>query len=134
MILLKLIKCRTIFRGKATGKALVSNTSLSFFGGVDPNTGLIIDRNHPLFNKSIKDKVLIFTTGKGSTVGSYILLQLAKNKKAPVAIVCKEAEPIVAVGAIIAEIPMLDKPEIFDFKDNQKITVDGFNSALIIED
>lgn len=134
MILLKLIKCRTIFRGKATGKALVSNTSLSFFGGVDPNTGLIIDRNHPLFNKSIKDKVLIFTTGKGSTVGSYILLQLAKNKKAPVAIVCKEAEPIVAVGAIIAEIPMLDKPEIFDFKDNQKITVDGFNSTLIIED
>lgn len=129
-----MIKCRTIFRGKATGKALVSNTSLSFFGGVDPNTGLIIDRNHPLFNKSIKDKVLIFTTGKGSTVGSYILLQLAKNKKAPVAIVCKEAEPIVAVGAIIAEIPMLDKPEIFDFKDNQKITVDGFNSALIIED
>lgn len=132
--MLKLIKCRTIFRGKATGKALVSNTSLSFFGGVDPNTGLIIDRNHPLFNKSIKDKVLIFTTGKGSTVGSYILLQLAKNKKAPVAIVCKEAEPIVAVGAIIAEIPMLDKPEIFDFKDNQKITVDGFNSTLIIED
>ena len=134
MILLKLIKCRTIFRGKSTGKALVSNTSLSFFGGVDPNTGIIIDRNHPLFNKSIKDKVLIFTTGKGSTVGSYILLQLAKNKKAPVAIVCKEAEPIVAVGAIIAEIPMLDKPEIFDFKDNQKITVDGFNSAIIIED
>lgn len=132
--MLKMIKCRTIFRGKATGKALVSNTSISFFGGVDPNTGLIIDKNHPLFNKSITNKVLIFTTGKGSTVGSYILLQLAKNKKAPVAIVCKEAEPIVAVGAIIAEIPMLDKPEIFNFKDNQKITVDGFNNALIIED
>lgn len=128
-----MIKCRTIFQGKATGKALVSDSSISFFGGVDPDTGLIIEKNHPLFNKSIKDKILIFPTGKGSTVGSYILLQLAKNNKAPSAIICKEAEPIVAVGAIIAEIPMVDKPEVFDFKDNQQITVDGYNNAIIID-
>ncbi len=129
-----MIKCRTIFRGKVTGKALVSNVSISFFGGVDPNTGLIIEKNHPLFNKSVKNKILIFTTGKGSTVGSYILLQLAKNKKAPSAIICKEAEPIVAVGAIIAEIPMVDKPEVFEFKDNQQITVDGYNNLIILHD
>jgi len=129
-----MIKCRTIFRGKVTGKALVSNVSISFFGGVDPNTGLIIEKNHPLFNKSVKNKILIFTTGKGSTVGSYILLQLAKNKKAPFAIICKEAEPIVAVGAIIAEIPMVDKPEVFEFKDNQQITVDGYNNLIILHD
>ena len=129
-----MIKCRTIFRGKVTGKALVSNVSISFFGGVNPNTGLIIEKNHPLFNKSVKNKILIFTTGKGSTVGSYILLQLAKNKKAPSAIICKEAEPIVAVGAIIAEIPMVDKPEVFEFKDNQQITVDGYNNLIILHD
>lgn len=128
-----MIKCRTIFRGKATGKALVSNVPISFFGGVDPNTGVVIEQGHPLFKKSIKDKVLIFTTGKGSTVGSYVLLQLVKNGKAPAAIICKEAEAIVAVGAIIAEIPMVDMPESFDFKNEQIITVDGFNDAIVVE-
>ena len=128
-----MIRCRTIFRGKGTGKALVSNVPISFFGGIDPNTGIVIERGHPLFGKSIKGKVLIFPSGKGSTVGSYVLLQLSKNKKAPAAIVCKEAEAIVAVGAIIGEIPMIDKPDVFDFTDGQLITVDGFNDAVVID-
>ena len=130
---MKMIKCRTIFQGKGTGKALVSNVPISFFGGVDPNTGVIIERGHPLFGKSIKGKVLIFSTGKGSTVGSYILLQLSKNGKAPAAIVCKEAEAIVAVGAIMGEIPMVDNPDVFDFTNDQLITVDGFNDAIVID-
>ena len=130
---MKMIKCRTIFQGKGTGKALVSNVPISFFGGVDPNTGVIIERGHPLFGKSIKGKVLIFPTGKGSTVGSYILLQLSKNGKSPAAIVCKEAEAIVAVGAIIGEIPMVDNPDVFDFTNGQQITVDGFNDAIVID-
>jgi len=128
-----MIKCRTIFQGIGTGKALVSNVSISFFGGVDPKTGIVMERNHPLFGKSIKGKVLIFPTGKGSTVGSYILLQLSKNGKAPAAIICKEAEAIVAVGAIIGEIPMVDNPDVFDFTNGQLITVDGFNGAIVID-
>jgi|TARA_B100001971_G_scaffold193437_1_gene198575 predicted aconitase with swiveling domain len=128
-----MIRCRTIFQGKGTGKALVSNASISFFGGIDPNTGVVVERDHPLFGKSIKGKVLIFPTGKGSTVGSYILLQLSKNGKAPAAIVCKEAEAIVAVGAIMGEIPMVDNPDVFDFTNDQLITVDGFNDAIVID-
>ena len=128
-----MIKCRTIFQGKGIGKALVSHIPISFFGGVDPNTGVVVERGHPLFGKSIKGKVLIFPTGKGSTVGSYILLQLSKNGKAPAAIVCKEAEAIVAVGAIIGEIPMVDNPDVFDFTNGQQITVDGFNDAIVID-
>ncbi len=128
-----MIKSRTIFQGKGTGKALVSNEPISFFGGVDPNTGVVVERGHPLFGKSIKGKVLIFPTGKGSTVGSYILLQLSKNGKAPAAIICKEAEAIVAVGAIIGEIPMVDNPDVFDFTNGQLITVDGFNNAIVID-
>ena len=128
-----MIRCRTIFQGKGTGKALVSNASISFFGGIDPNTGVVVERDHPLFGKSIKGKVLIFPTGKGSTVGSYILLQLSKNGKAPAAIVCKEAEAIVAVGAIMGEIPMVDNPDVFDFTNDQLITVDGFNGAIVID-
>ncbi|MFQ6134287.1 MAG: DUF126 domain-containing protein [Nitrososphaerales archaeon] len=129
-----MIRCRTISRGTATGEALVSNASISFFGGVDPKTGIMIERRHPLFDKSIGGKVLVFTTGKGSTVGSYVLYQLAKNDMAPVAMICREAEPIVAVGAIMAGIPMVDKPEVFDFKDGQRITVDGYNGAITVED
>lgn len=134
MVALKTIKCRTISKGKATGEAVVSNASISFFGGVDPKTGVVIERGHPLFNRSIKGKVLIFTRGKGSTVGSYVLYQLSKNEKAPVAMICKEAEPIVAVGAIMSDIPMVDKPEVFDFTDGQHITVDGYNGVVIVED
>ncbi len=131
---MRTVRCRAIYKGRATGKALVSNEPVSFFGGVDPNTGVVIARGHPLFKRSVAGKVLIFTTGKGSTVGSYVLYQLAVNGKAPAAIVCKEAEPIVAVGAIMAGIPMVDKPETFDFKDDQRVTVDGDNAAVIIED
>ncbi len=119
------IKCRRISRGVAEGYALVSEEPISFFGGVDPQTGHIIERIHPLHSRCIAGKILVFPTGKGSTVGSYILYQLAKNKKAPKGIICKEAEPIVAVGAIISDIPMVDKPEFFEFRNEQKIMVDG---------
>jgi len=132
-LILKAIRCRAIFKGRASGDALVSKESISFFGGVDPNTGKVISRGHDLFNKSITGKVLIFTTGKGSTVGSYTLYQLSENNKAPAAIICKEAEPIVAVGAIMGNIPMVDRPEIFNFKNGQKITVDSDNSSIILE-
>ncbi len=133
LMILKVIRCRIISKGKATGAALVSDASISFFGGVDPNTGIVVERGHPLFEKSIKDKVLIFSRSKGSTVGSYILYQLAENNKAPVALICQEAEPIVAIGAIMAGIPMVDKPEVFNFKDDQQITVDGYNGMIIME-
>jgi predicted aconitase with swiveling domain len=73
--------------------------------------------------------------GKGSTVGSYVLYQLARTGKAPKGIICKEAEPIVAVGAIIAGIPLVDKPESFNFKDNQRIRIDGDRGEVeIIEE
>ncbi|MFQ5711537.1 MAG: DUF126 domain-containing protein [Candidatus Geothermarchaeales archaeon] len=119
------VKCRRISRGVAEGVALVSDEPMSFFGGVDPGTGLVIDRNHQLFERCVADKILVFPTGKGSTVGSYVLYQLAKNGKAPRGMICREAEPIIAVGAIIAGIPMVDRPEVFDFKDGQRIKVDG---------
>ncbi len=130
----KIIQSRIISRGKAAGEALVSDASISFFGGVDPKSGVVIDRKHPLYDRSIEGKVLIFTTGKGSTVGSYVLYQLAHNEKAPVAMICREAEPIVAVGAIMAGIPMVDKPETFDFKTGQKITVDGHTGVITVEE
>jgi predicted aconitase with swiveling domain len=103
------LKCRIISRGQAKGQALVSSHPISFLGGVDPLTGLVIDSKHELNGKNIKDKILIIPGGKGSTVGSYVIFQMAKSKTAPKAIVCLKAEPIIATGAIMAEIPMVDQ-------------------------
>jgi len=104
-------KGRIISRGIAEGEIVVSSEGISFYGGVDPESGMISEKGHPLEGKSISGKILVFPQGKGSTVGSYALYRLKKNGKAPVAIINKECEPIVAVGAIISEIPMLDKLE-----------------------
>ena len=105
------IKCRTISKGKATGELIVSTEPLSFLGGVNPNTGEIIDPNHELKGRFIKDKILFIPGGKGSTVGSYVIFQMKKNNVAPSAIICLNAEPIIATGAIMSDIPMVDSPE-----------------------
>jgi len=121
------IKGRAISNGKAEGEALVSRESISFLGEVDTKTGMVINPKHPLFNKCIAGKVLVFPRGRGSTVGSYAMYQLKKNGKAPKAIINEEAEVIVAVGAIISEIPMVDKLEkgFKLIKNGSKVVVDG---------
>ena len=66
-----------------------------------------------------------FPTGKGSTVGSYVLYQLAAAGLAPVAIINAESEPIVAVGAIIGDIPMVDRVPIETIRTGDRVRVDG---------
>jgi hypothetical protein len=107
----KIIKCRKISKGYAKGEVILTKEPLSFLGGVNPDEGIVIDSKHELYGRNIGGKVLVIPSGKGSTVGSYVLYQMAKNKTAPLAIVALEAEPIIATGAIMAGIPMVDKPE-----------------------
>ena len=107
----KKIPCRSISRGVAQGRVLISHDAISFLGNVDPKTGVIVEKKHDLYGKSIKDRVLVFPHGKGSTVGSYVLYQLSKNNVGPSAIINIESEPIVAVGAIISGIPLVDRME-----------------------
>ncbi|NYT18507.1 MAG: DUF126 domain-containing protein [Methanobacteriales archaeon] len=106
------IKCRRISRGKVEGRVIVTKEPLSFLGGVDPTTGRVIDQDHELFQQDLKSKILVIPSGKGSTVGSYVIYQMAKNQTAPRGIVALEAEPIIATGAIMAGVPMVDHPEI----------------------
>ena len=127
------IKARPISRGKAVGKAMVSAEPISFLGGVDPKTGIVREKGHPLKGRSVADKILVFPRGKGSTVGSYVLLGMKKNGVAPAAIVNLEAETIIAVGAIISEIPMVDKPDgnvLELLKDGMDVTVDAENGKI----
>ncbi len=100
---------RTIYPGHVIGTALVSKMGISFYGGVDPETGIVTEAGHDLEGQSIAGRILVFPRGKGSTVGSYILYRLKKNGHAPVAIINAECETITAVGCIIAEIPCMDQ-------------------------
>ena len=126
------LKGRKIVGGRARGIALVSKKPLSFLGGVDPETGVVIDAESDIRGESIKDKILVFPRGKGSTVGSYVIYQLKKNGVAPRAIIVGEAGTIVATGAIIAEIPMVDKIDISKIKTGQVLEVNADQGEVII--
>ena len=126
---------RKIYAGQATGEALVSSMGISFFGGVDPESGMVVERDHELEGQSIAGKVLVFPTGKGSTVGSYTLYRLKRAGKAPAAIINSECETITAVGCIIAEIPCIDQVPINELRSGQWIKVDGERGTVtILED
>jgi len=128
------LKGRKISGGKARGIALVSRKSLSFLGGVEPETGVIKDTESDIKGESIRGKILVFPRGKGSTVGSYVIYQLKKNGVAPAAIVVEEAETIVATGAIIAGIPMVDKVDIGKIKTGQFVEVDADKGEINVEE
>lgn len=119
------LKGRVIRFGKAEGEALTSTQPISFYGGVDPYTGRITEKGHELEGEKITGKILIFPYGKGSTVGSYILLRLKKRGLAPKAIINKRCEPIIAVGAIIADIPTVDMVETSLINTGDHVVVDG---------
>ena len=117
---------RGISRGIGTGELLVSPEPISFLSGVNPKTGIVVERGHPL--EGIDRRAgAIFSVGKGSTVGSYVIYALRQNGLAPAAIINTEAEPIIAVGAIIAEIPMIDRlpPEFSHLPPGTRVTVNG---------
>jgi len=116
---------RKIYQGTAKGEALVTSMGISFFGGVNPDTGVVVERGHELEGQSIGGKVLVFPSGKGSTVGSYTLYRLKMNGLAPAAIVNAECETITAVGCIIAEIPCVDHIPIEQLTTSALLVVDG---------
>lgn len=116
---------RVIKAGGAEGPALVSHEPIGFLGGVDGATGIVTERGHPLEGQNVAGTVLVFPTGKGSTVGSYVLYELATNGLAPAAIINAESEPIVAVGAIISDIPMVDRVPIEEIGMGDWVRVDG---------
>jgi predicted aconitase with swiveling domain len=121
---MKRMQGRTIKAGRGEGTALVSLASVGFLGGVDPDTGLVIEKGHPLEGRSISGHVLVFPTGKGSTVGSYTIYRLARNGLGPAAIVNAQSEAIVAVGAIISDIPMVDRVDIAQIRDGDHVVVE----------
>jgi predicted aconitase with swiveling domain len=119
------LKGRIISRGIAEGEALTTSQPISFYGGVDPETSEILEKGHELQGQLIKGKILVFPTGKGSTVGSYTLYRLKKGGVAPAGIINRECETVVAVGAIISEIPCVDEVDISKIETGDIVRLDN---------
>jgi len=121
------IKCHRVASGRASGPALVTGQAISFLGNVNPETGVVVDPAHELLGECIAGKVLIFPGGKGSTVGSYVIYQLKKRGLAPAAMINLASEPIVAVGAIISGIPLVDRvgEDVLRIKSGIMVEVDA---------
>ena len=96
------MNCQAIIPGVASGAVLATDEGLSFWGGVDPLTGIVIDAHHPLCGQSISGRVLVMPTTRGSCSGSGVMLDLALNGLAPAAFVFREPEDVVTLGALIA--------------------------------
>ena len=130
-----IITGRSISGGKGSGRLLVSPEPISFLSGVDPETGMVVEKGHPLEGTSVAGTVLAFPYGKGSTVGSYVIYALSRNGHAPAAIVNTEAESIIATGAIIGNIPMIDRPDVSldRLKTGTRVSVDGDCGTMVYE-
>lgn len=98
---------RVIVRGRAVGTVALSPEPINFLGAVDKGTGVVRDRGHPLFGRSVAGTVLAFPRGSGSSVGAYTIYSLGRCGAAPAAMVCREADLTVASGCAVAGIPLV---------------------------
>ena len=130
------IKGRSVVRGRAAGEALVADATLSFWGEVDAVTGRIIAVGHPLEGESLRDRVLVIRSTKGSS-GTPMILNLAKLEgNAPVAFVNVEVDGLAALGCIVNEIPMmtdLDRDPFSAIKTGDHVTVDADGGRIVVE-
>lgn len=124
------MKGRGLSSGVGEGELLVSEDDLSFLGGVDPETGEVVEEGHDLEGESVAGRVLAFPRGKGSTVGSYVMYALRKNGVAPAAIVNEEAETIITAGAIMSDIPLVDGVDLSGLEEGEVLRVDGSSGEI----
>jgi len=128
------IPARRIAPGRAEGVALVHPAPFSFVGGVDLGTGRLLDPASDGPGERVRDRVLAFPHGKGSTVGSYVIYGLAKRGIGPAAIVNERAEAIVAVGAILGGLPMVDGVDVQGLRPGDRVVVDADADEVLLPD
>ena len=122
------MKGRVINGGNASGEALVLDVPFSFIGDFDPETGKLTILNHPLFGKSLANKILVCPTGKGGTIAPFIAYQAKKKGNAPAGILCRKVEPILCESALAIDIPILDslsKDPVEHIKTGQFISIEN---------
>jgi predicted aconitase with swiveling domain len=122
---------KPVVAGSAEGRALVSNEPLSFWGGLCPETGEIIDRRHEQSGAVVTGRVFVFPSGKGSSTASAVLLEAIRTGVAPVAVINLKVDPILALGSIVADemygqampIVVLAEKDFFTIKQDDYITI-----------
>jgi len=119
--------------GKVQGVVLKSDKPINFLGTVDKKTGIISDKNHDLFEKSIKDTILVFPSGVGSSVGAYTIYSIKSNNTAPLAMICQKADLTVVTGCALTNIPLIiiSDEEFSSIKNGMKISLDTDSSNPI---
>ena len=123
---------KILVSGKVEGTVLKSEKPINFLGTVDKKTGIISDQNHDLYQKSLKDTVLVFPSGVGSSVGAYTIYSIKSNESAPLAMICKKADLTVATGCALANIPLItiSDEEFSSIKNEMKISFDTDSNQI----
>ncbi len=124
------LKGKGVVEGHCVGEALVSSMPISFLGGVDPRTGVVVEKGHDLEGQCVAGRVLCFPHGKGSTVGSYVLLALRRRGLAPLGIVNQLPDPIVVVGAVLAKVPMVVGVDVAELRTGDLLELDGASGEV----
>jgi len=120
---------KILVQGKIQGTVLKSQYPINFLGTVDKKTGIISDKNHELYHKSIKNSILVFPSGVGSSVGAYTIYSIKSNNTAPLAMICQKADLTVATGCALANIPLLVDDKMFSsLQTGQRISLDTDSS------
>ncbi len=124
---------KILVAGKVEGIVLKSKNPINFLGTVDKKTGIISDKNHDLFEKPIKDVILVFPSGVGSSVGAYTIYSIKSNNVAPLAMICQKADLTVATGCALANIPLItiSDEDFSSIKNGMKISFDTDSSNQI---
>ena len=121
---------KVLVSGKVQGTVLKSKDAINFLGTVDKKTGIISDKNHDLYERSIKDTILVFPSGVGSSVGAYTIYSIKSNGTAPLAMICQKADLTVATGCALANIPLviLSDEEFSSINNGMKLSLDTDSS------
>lgn len=124
---------KVIVKGMAKGSILVAKNPLNFLGGIDKKTGIVHDKNHDLFGKSIGNKILAFPFGIGSSVGAYTIYSLKYNKCAPLAMICLKADLTTASGCAISNIPLVvvNKNDYDSLEQDKEVVLDAVAGKIL---
>jgi len=124
---------KIIVQGKAQGTVLKTTNPINFLGAVDKQTGVIRDKKYDIFEKSIKDTILVFPHGVGSSVGAFTIFSLKSHQSAPLAMICKKADLTVASGCALANIPMIivSNEEFDSIEDGKQVNIDTENEKIL---
>ncbi|RPI50701.1 MAG: DUF126 domain-containing protein [Deltaproteobacteria bacterium] len=130
-----ILKGKTVKKGQVEGEAIVSQIPFSYLGDLNVETGTVAPKGHDLEGQSLAGKIFVFPTGKGSTVGPYIANRAKQLGNTPAGMICVEVEPVMAMVAIMNDIPMvhrLDKNPLEAIKTGDYIKMDATEGTVEI--